>query len=198
MTPRQQAIDIIRNEHRTLTAVIDALKHVADDIAQNKLTPDYKLLWSILYYIEDFPETMHHPREDEVLFPTVRRRTSDIDATLDELQRQHVNGRPHLEKLKSLLGRMEAEIPGAVQAFSQKVFEYAGFHYRHMAQEENEVLVKASEVLTDDDWKEIAAAFAQNHDPMQHGGQGGNEWFRQFYRRIVMLVPEPWGMGARR
>lgn len=198
MTPRQQAIDIIRNEHRTLTAVIDALKHVADDIAQSRLTPDYKLLWSILYYIEEFPETQHHPKEDDVLFPIVRRRTHEVDATIDDLQRQHINGRPHLEKLKSLLGRMEAEIPGAAQAFSAKAFEYAGFHYRHMALEENEVLVKAGEVLTDDDWQAIASAFAQNRDPMQPGAQDGNEWFRQFYRRIVMLVPEPWGLGVRR
>lgn len=23
-------------------------------------------------------------------------------------------------------------------------------------------------------------------------------WFREFYRRIVTLLPEPWGVGARR
>jgi hemerythrin-like domain-containing protein len=198
MTPQQQALGIIRGEHRTLSAVIDALKHVADDMALGKLTPDYKLLWSIIYYIDEFPERLHHPKEDLVLFPRIRERGHDIDDTLDDLSRQHANSRPHLEMLKTLLGRMEAEIPGAAQQFSAKVATYAGFHYKHMAQEETEVLPKASELLTAQDWEQIASAFSENNDPMLDQAASNSEWFRQFYRRIVTLVPEPWGVGARR
>ena len=198
MTSQQQAIDIIRGEHRTLAAVIDALRHVADDMGQAKLTPDYKLLWSIIYYIEEFPDALHHPKEDDVLFPRIRARSHDIDATLDDLGRQHANSRPHLDALKSLLGRMEAGIPGAMQEFSTKVSTYEAFHRKHMAQEEAEVLPKASEVLTEQDWNEVAAAFAENKDPLQGQEATKSEWFRQFYRRIVTLVPEPWGVGARR
>lgn len=198
MTHQYQALNIIRAEHQTLTAVIDALKHVAAEVAQGKLTPDYKLLWSIMYYIEAFPETLHHPKEEAVLFPHIRRRSSDIDSMLDDLGRQHANSGPHLDILKSLLGKMEAEIPGAAQAFSDKVAIYAGFHYQHMMQEETVVLPKAREVLTEADWKEVADAFAENADPLRDGGTSGNEWFRQFYRRIVHLVPEPWGLGERR
>ena len=40
MTPQQQALSIIRSEHRTLAAVIHALEHVAADMAAGKLTPD--------------------------------------------------------------------------------------------------------------------------------------------------------------
>jgi hemerythrin-like domain-containing protein len=197
MNSQQQALDIIKGEHRTLAAVIDALKHVADDMALGKLTPDYKLLWSIIYYIDEFPEAMHHPKEDDFLFPLIRARSHELDATLEDLTRQHANSRPHLDALKNLLGRMEAEIPGAVHEFSRKVTTYAAFNQRHMAQEEAEVLPKASEVLAERDWDKIARAFATNKDPLQGPGATSSEWFRQFYRRIVALVPEPWGMGAR-
>ncbi|MDE2367683.1 MAG: hemerythrin domain-containing protein [Burkholderiales bacterium] len=195
-TAQQQALRIVRAEHQTLAAVVDALRHVADDIAQGRLTPDYKLLWSIIYYIEAFPETLHHPKEDQVLFPRVRRRTHDIDAALDELTSQHANSRPHLDRLKTLLGRMEADIPGAAAEFDAKVRTYADFHWKHMSLEETAVLPKAVEVLTEADWEGIAAAFAENRDPLH--GNSDNEWFRQFYRRIVNLVPEPWGLGPRR
>jgi len=198
MTPQQQAIGIIRNEHQTLTAVIDALKHVADEMARGTLTPDYKLLWSILYYIEAFPETLHHPKEDEVLFPAIRQRSSSIDSTLDDLGRQHANSRPHLDRLKTLVGWMEAGIDGAAQEFSAKVATYASFHDQHMRQEETVVLPKAVEVLTAQDWERVAAAFAANRDPLLDRSASGSDWFRQFYRRIVTLVPEPWGVGARR
>ncbi len=198
MTPQQQALSIIRGEHRTLTAVINALEHVATDMAVGKLTPDYKLLWSILYYIDEFPDRLHHPKEDTVLFPRIRARTGDIDDTLDELGRQHVNGHRHLNHLKSLLGYMEADIPGALTEFSEKVATYASFHWKHMQLEESVVLTKAVEAFTPEDWIEVAASFAANNDPLLDSTARDKEWFRQFYRRIVTLVPEPWGVGTRR
>lgn len=198
MTPSQRkALDIILTEHRTLNAVIFALRHVADDIAAGKLTPDYKLLWSIIYYIEEFPDRLHHPKEDTVLFPRVRSRTHDIDAVLDDLGRQHVNGHEHLQRLKTLLGRMEAEIPGAAREFADKAGTYSSFQQRHATQEESIVIPKACDVLNNEDWEAIAAAFTEHQDPLAAGSSGGTEWFRQFYRRIVTLVPEPWGVGAR-
>ena len=198
MTPQQQALSIIRSEHRTLAAVIHALEHVAADMAAGKLTPDYKLLWSIIYYIDEFPERLHHPKEDAVLFPRIRARTHDIDDVLDELGRQHVSSHAHLDALKTLLGRMQADIPGALQEFSEKIAAYASFHWKHMTQEESLVLPKTSEVFTAQYWEEVAASFAENKDPLQDASAINSEWFRQFYRRIVTLVPEPWGVGERR
>ena len=198
MTSQQQALGIIKNEHRTLAAVIDALKHVADEMALGKLTPDYKLLWSIIYYIEEFPETLHHPKEDKILFPRIRRRSKDIDDALADLSRQHEISRTHLDILKTLLGRMEADIPGALQEFAVKVSTFAAFHFKHMSQEESVVLPKACEVLTAEDWEGIAASFSENNDPMHDKAATNIEWFRQFFRRMVTLVPEPWGLGARR
>ena len=195
MTPQQQALSIIRNEHRTLAAVVSALEHVATDMAAGKLSPDYKLLWSIMYYIEEFPERLHHPKEDGVLFP--RLRSHGIDETLDDLGRQHVSSRPHLDALKNILGHMQADIPGAVAEFAEKVSTYASFHWQHMNQEETIVLPKAMEVFSPEDWAEVAASFAENKDPLQNASTQDSDWFRQFYRRLVMLVPEPWGVGER-
>lgn len=198
MTPQQQALSIIRNEHITLTAVVDALKFVATDVAAGKLTPDYKLLWSILYYIEEFPERLHHPKEETVLFPRVRSRCDDIRETLDELGRQHINSHSALDRLKAVLGRMEADIPGALAEFSERASTYAAFHHQHMKLEETVVLPKAIAVFTEMDWVEVAASFAQNQDPLRNGAVQDSDWFRQFYRRIVNLVPEPWGVGERK
>ena len=44
----------------------------------------------------------------------------------------------------------------------------------------------------------MAARVAENKDPLQDASAINSEWFRQFYRRIVTLVPEPWGVGERR
>ncbi len=198
MTPQQQALAILRNEHITLTAVIDALKHVTQDVAVGKLTPDYKLLWSILYYIEEFPERLHHPKEETVLFPLVRSRCTDLHDTLDELGRQHANSHPALDRLKAVLGRMEADIPGASTEFAERCATYCSFHHQHMALEERVVLPRAVAAFSAQDWATVANAFALNQDPLRDGCAHDSGWFRQFYRRIVQLVPEPWGLNERR
>jgi hemerythrin-like domain-containing protein len=64
--------------------------------------------------------------------------------------------------------------------------------------EESVVLPKAIETFSLEDWSEVATSFAENKDPLQDGSTQNSEWFRQFYRRIVTLVPEPWGVGERR
>ena len=198
MTPQQQALGIILGEHQAMTAVIDALKHVAEQIALGKLAPDYRLLWSIVYYIDEFPEALHQPKEDNALFPRIRLRSHAIDGLLDDLGRQHSTSGAHLDELKTLLGRMEAEIPDSASRFAAKVATYAEFLYRHMALEESVVLPKADEVLAAEDWEDIAARFAENNDPLQDKSATSNDWFRHFYSRIVALVPEPWGLAARR
>ena len=198
MSPQQQALHVIRREHQTLTAVIDAFKHIVDEAATGSLTLDYKLAWSIIYYIEEFPERLHHPKEETILFPRVRARCPELAATFDELARQHENGVPFLNALKTWLGRREAEIPGAKEEFQARLTSYAAFHHRHLDEEETLVLPKAITTLSDDDWREIAAGFAENNDPLAGGETGNSEWFSLFYRRIVALTPEPWGVGPRR
>jgi hemerythrin-like domain-containing protein len=137
-----------------------------------------------------------------VLFPRVRARTQEINGLLDDLVRQHQDEIVHMNRLKTLLGRMAAEVPGAAEEFAQRVATYAGFHAKHMNQKKTIVLHKAAEVLQPGDWEIIAQAFEANDDPLSGKSSGRspaeqNEWFRSLYRRIVMLVPEPWGVGER-
>ena len=50
--------------------------------------------------------------------------------------------------------------------FAEKAERYANFQWRHMQQEEELVLPLAERVLTEEDWREIDAAFAGNADPL--------------------------------
>jgi hemerythrin-like domain-containing protein len=195
MDAKTRAIRVIKDEHTALTGVIEALRLVTANMASGKIAPDFKLLWSIIYYIEEYPEQLHHPKEETFLFPAVRARTDAINAKLDELARQHQNSGAPLAAIKNLIGHVEADIPGALDQLAEKVATYANFHWQHMRLEEDCVLPTASEVLTDADWQTIATAFTANNDPISAGDTTSNAWFRELYRRIVYLVPPPWGLG---
>lgn len=198
MSTRQRVVSAILGEHRALSAVIEALRHVALAVEQGGLQPDYVMLWSLVYYIDQYPETHHHPMEEQALFPAVRARSAGLEEVLDELGRQHGASRAHLDELRALLGNMEAGIPGARQAFAAKAASYAGFHQRHMLLEESRVLPTAIEVLREEDWEALLPRVQGRADPLDAQAVNSDPWFREFFRRLVAIVPQPWGLGAPR
>jgi hemerythrin-like domain-containing protein len=72
---RTQALNTIRAEHRTLAAVIHNLKDLLAEVHAQRMKVDFPLLWSMVYYIDAFPDRLHHPKEDEWLFRLLRQRT---------------------------------------------------------------------------------------------------------------------------
>lgn len=74
---RNAALTRLRDEHRALARVIEALETVTAQAAEHATEPDFALLASMLYYVDAFPEQVHHPREERHLFGLQRRREFD-------------------------------------------------------------------------------------------------------------------------
>jgi len=49
-------------------------------------------------------------------------------------------------------------------------------------------------VLAESDWLELDAAFMQNRDPLTH--RLGDDSFRPLFKRILMTLPAPLGLGS--
>ena len=190
-----EAMDIIRTEHRTLAAVINALKFLVTEVRAKRISPDFKLLWSMLYYIEAFPEKMHHPKEDEFLFARLRLRTHDGDFLVDELERQHHVGNEQIRDLHVALGHYVAGKPEGFDTFASAVAQFSEFSWNHMSIEERQVFPLAEKHLTVADWKTISKAFRQNQDPLTGVAIGADSEFGQLFTQIVSLVPAPLGLG---
>ena len=156
LTYEQRAIGILRNEHRSLAAVLHALLGVVNDSTR---PPDPALLGAMLFYIEQFPQRLHHPKENEHLFAKLRKRTSACDALLLELQHQHRSGALAFADMRRKLQSGEHD------AFRQSVQDFAKLEWQHMDTEEKLILPAASRHLLPEDWQEIAQAFGTNADP---------------------------------
>jgi nucleotide-binding universal stress UspA family protein/hemerythrin-like domain-containing protein len=184
--PPARAIGIIRDEHRSLAAVLHAWMHLIASARREGTAPDAALMQGILHYIRTFPVALHHPKEDEYLFRKLRARTSETDAELEELERQHVRDR---ELVSELTAMVEAQATSAVDTaeLERAVKRYATFIWEHLGREEGVILPAAERHLTEADWAEINAAFAENRDP-RFGGDTDAE-FRRLFSRIVNLAP---------
>ncbi|HEX6081933.1 MAG TPA: hemerythrin domain-containing protein [Methylomirabilota bacterium] len=190
------ALSIIREEHRSLSAVTRTLMLLAREARAGGGAPDYELFTLILDYIEGFADRFHHPKEDRYLFTALRRRTREANQTLDVLERDHASGDELLRDLRYLLARCRVGGAAAIDTFTATVEEYAAFHWRHMRLEEDTVMPLAERWLTAADWEPIDAAFQANEDPLF--GARPREEFRRLFGLILNRAPAPIGLGAAR
>ena len=187
------APSIIREEHRSLSAVTQSLRTLARDARDHGRAPDYELFTLILDYIEGFSDRFHHPKEDEYLFAALRRKTAEAQRALDVLKREHACSDELTRNLRFLLSRCRVGGAAAVEAFVVSVEAYVEFHWRHMRLEEEVILPLAERTLTEADWRPIDATFRANQDPVF--GVQPREEFRKLFQLIVNRAPASVGVG---
>jgi hemerythrin-like domain-containing protein len=188
-----KAIQTIRDEHRTLSAVLHGLKQLARDAQNAGVRPGFDAFRAMIRYIDEFPEKMHHPKEDEHLFARLVSRAPACVRLVDQLEEEHKQGARLVRELERALVFFEDRWPDGAREFLEKVDAYADFHWKHMRKEEQELLPLAEKHLTAEDWSKIDAAFDANVDPIE--GMRERD-FQALFSRIVSLAPAPIGVGA--
>lgn len=180
-----QAIGLLQDEHRSLAAVLHAWLFMLAASHTQGTAPDAARMKAMLHYIKAFPLTQHHPKEKKYLFGKLRERTSALNAELDELDRQHERDERLIADLTNLVDRYAAG-SAAADDVEVAVSTYAKLTWEHMGREEGVILPAAQRYLTEEDWREINSAFAENKDP--HFGNDMDVEFRQLYARILELA----------
>jgi hemerythrin-like domain-containing protein len=188
-----QAIRITLKEHRALAAVLHGMGYLVRSIRDRGAKPDFTVLGAMVHYIDAFPERFHHPKEDRYLFRLLRARHPDAAPLLDRLESEHRAGAEKIRMLQQALARYQKDGAGEFSAFAAAVESYAAFHWEHMRMEEDEVLPLAEARLTEQDWKEVDAAFLGHSDPLL--GADVRADYEVLFRRIVNLAPPPIGVG---
>lgn len=186
MSAYADAAATIREEHHALSVLMQLLQRLLTDIENRHAEPDFALLATALYYIDDFPERCHHPKEDAYLFDALRRRTAEFNAVLDELQADHVRSRQMMDYMERGLVHYQAGARDGLARFKKAVDAYALMLREHMESEER-LIEHARACLAEEDWTPIAKAFAANDDPLF--GAACREEFRKVYMRIINLLP---------
>lgn len=181
------ALNYIRDEHRRIAQVMVALESVLADIETRRVEPDFALLASILYYIDAFPETQHHPKEETLLFAAMRSRPGCDRDLLDDLTAEHQRSAQMMRDLERSLVHWMGGKPDGPGRFARDAHAFVAFQLMHMRKEESHVLPAAESILVDADWTVIADEFARNSDPLQEAA--GEHEFRKLYGLIKMRSP---------
>ena len=159
-------IRILRSEHAALVTVLRGLTSVLAKSRQRDQLPDFRLLRAMLFYIAEFPERHHHPKESGLLFPRLRARTPLARSLLDRLDEDHARGEARIRELEH--GLIGFEMLGECRrdVFESGLARYVDFHLVHMSLEEREIFPLATRVLHERDWDELDVEFAASCDPL--------------------------------
>ncbi len=188
---RIPAIAAIQDEHRAIAAILNGLSHIVQEIEDGRLEPDYTLLASMIEYIAEMPDKLHHPKEDQI-FALLRSKTQEVDAHLDKLEAEH-------QDTAHATGRLDRALVSYVQGgaenfpkFRDAVRTYIADEWVHLGTEERHILPAARRLFSADEWEAINADFIRNGDPWS----GPDNRYAGLFRQITKSAPAPIGVGG--
>ena len=187
------ALRIVREEHERLAAVVHGMRYLLRAMDKKAAQPDLRVFRAMLLYISEYPERLHHPKEDAHLFAPLRKRTHEYDATLDELDAQHAQGEALVRRLEHLLLRYEFGGEREFAPFAEQVERYAEFYFRHMRIEEEIIFPALRQHFSQEDWEKADQEFIANVDPL--AGADLKHDFERLFTTIVSITPAPVGLG---
>ena len=180
--PAARALDVIRDEHRSLSVALHAWLHHLEGTRRQAIAPDARLMRLIVRYLRDFPVALHHRREADVLFTLLRSRTSQLDAEIEELERQHMRDHEFMVMLEAMV-ELVAEGKAEASELEEAVSRYATFVWEHLGREEGVILPATERHLTEQDWEEVAEAFAP-----ARGQRSGEDTAAEFRRLLSNII----------
>ncbi len=193
----RQSLRTIRDEHAALAAMLRSLSMMVNRGPGDEPDKFFDVLRAMLFYIDEFPERMHHPKESELLFPKVAKLAPQVVPAIERLNRDHTQGESAVRELQHYLLAWELLGESRREAFDIAATHYVRFYLEHMQLEETEILPLAEKLLSAQDWEALDAAFAGNLDPLT-GKYPRDPSYDRLFTRIVMMAPEPIGLGSAR
>lgn len=190
----RSTLKIIRDEHSSLAAMLQSMRMLVDKGPGESRRQFFDVLRAMLFYIDEYPERLHHPKESNLLFPKVIRASKKVMGAIDKLERDHQYSEKAARELQHQLLAWELLGPSRREAFEQSFRKYVDFYLEHMHLEESVILPEAEAVLTEADWDEIDNEFAKNADPLT-GNYPPPAEYEQLFGLIVQRAPAPIGLG---
>ena len=193
MTP--SSLRTIHDEHAALAAVLKSLQLLQQRGPGANPQAFFDAMRAMLFYIDEFAERQHHPKESEWLFPRVAARCAEATLAIERLDHDHEGGEAAVRELQHLLLAWELLGEARRRAFADALVRYVDFYLEHMRLEEAVVLPAALAYLQAHEWEAINRAFSTN-DLLLTPGVQRDPAFDALYARIVNSAPSPIGLGG--
>lgn len=182
-------IDQLRREHADMATLLNVLERQANVLGEAAGEPDTDALAALAEYFTDYPEQVHHPKED-LIWRALLARDAGAVAAIGDIEAEH---RHLLELSRGFVTAIEAILHDAEvrrENAARVIRRFVDAERRHMEKEEKVFFPAAARTLKPEDWAEIAARAHQRPDPLAE--TAADERFA-LLRRMIADAPETTG-----
>jgi hemerythrin-like domain-containing protein len=173
-------------EHKHFTRLLDLLeKQLAAFHADEE--PNYELMLDIVSYLRYFPDRFHHPRED-VAFARLAQRDPELKPMIERLLQEHRVIAAAGTELLAYLQQVVDDVVVERAKVEAAAATYLVYYRRHLALEDRDIVPRAEELLTQQDWDAVVAAIARGADPLF--GENCEPRYRELRRQIALAAAE--------
>jgi hemerythrin-like domain-containing protein len=173
-------------EHKHFARLLDLLEQQVVAFHSDD-GPNYQLMLDIVSYLRYFPDRYHHPREDRA-FAGLVKRAPEMKPLIDRLLQEHrviaAAGAELLNYLQQVVDDVVVE-RAKVEAAAAT---YLVYYRRHLALEDRDVVPRAEQLLTAQDWEAVVAVIPAGPDPLF--GEDFEPRYRELRRQIALESKE--------
>ena len=159
-----QLMSGLRGDHRNMVMLLDLLDAEIDRLAASG-EPDYDFVRDIMLYVTEYPDAVHHPKED-IVYRHLKSLRPEIHTDLERIETDHQYIEESGLKLRNSI---EAISMGANLNHDELIENF--HHYseqlrEHMYWEETKLFSVADELQHFGDWSEVVLKNNEISDPL--------------------------------
>ena len=178
-----KAIDILKQEHRVIEVVLNALEKMAGQCeCKNEL--DAADAHQAIEFLRNFADRCHHGKEEDRLFPMMESRgISREGGPIGVMCMEHEEGRARIKNMDEAVNRFEGGETAALADFAVNANGYVALLRQHIEKEDHCLFSMAEQALSAEDQKTLEQQFDQfEHQDM---GEGTHEKFLKIAHQLA-------------
>lgn len=94
------ALRIIRDEHAALSSLLQSVLLMIERGPDDNPERFFDVMRAMLFYVDEFPERLHHPKESDLLFPRLARAAPELMPVIQRLEAEHMRGEGRIRELQ--------------------------------------------------------------------------------------------------
>jgi hemerythrin-like domain-containing protein len=159
-----EVLRLLQKEHADFSRLLDLLDRQLAVFASGE-RPDYDVIGAVIDYCLDYPDAMHHPKED-LIYRVLESRNAELARIVGDLEEDHRRIAAMTRELAEALRQVLAEELVDRQRVHDLTESFIRGYRRHIALEEEKVFPAAERTLSRDDWDSIDARLERRGDPL--------------------------------
>jgi len=158
---------ILRDEHRVIERVLDAVQRLSLAPARQNLERWQKAL----DFIRHFADQCHHCKEEQVLFPALESHGIPLEGgPVGMMLQEHEEGRSLVRAMGTALTLIEAGDDGAEAGLFDSAGQYLWLLREHIQKEDDVLFKMADEVIPESEQRQLLESFETHEDDAMGAG----------------------------